>query len=246
MVADERIVVVTGGASGIGRETSLLLGAQGAVVVIADTNETDGPLVAEDIRDAGGQAAFLRTEVSNEGDVCALAGAIRERYGRLYALVTAAGILRGAYTRVEDLDTAIAEQVMSVNFLGTFLCCKHLVPLIEEGGGGVLVLIASGAGVRGGSSSVAYGASKGAVNGLGLVLIGQLEPRGIRVNIVCPGNVDTPLKRENVREGAVVQGRDPSEALHAAALVDPRGIAKVLAFLVSDDGAMIRGQIFTR
>jgi meso-butanediol dehydrogenase / (S,S)-butanediol dehydrogenase / diacetyl reductase len=117
---------------------------------------------------------------------------------------------------------------------------------MRRAGHGVIVLLASGAGVTGGSSSVAYAASKGGVHGLSLVLQEHLHPAGIRVHDVCPGSVDTPLKRQNVADMARVTGQSVEEALATAKLVDPRGVARLLAFLVSDDADLVRGTVFTR
>ena len=136
--------------------------------------------------------------------------------------------------------------MVGVNLTGSFLVAKAVVPAMKRAGRGVIILVASGAGVRGGSSSVAYGSSKGAVHGLAMVLEPQLAPLGIRVNDVCPGSLDTPLKRQNVIDGAVAHGEDPDAALARAGLGDPRGVARVLAFLASDDADYVRGSIFTR
>ena len=241
-----RVSLVTGGGSGIGRETCFHLAASGDIVVIADINEAEGRETADRIREAGGKAESHCVNVAAEDEVRALFARIRETHGRLEVLVNSAGILRGAYVPLEELEASVVEQVMDVNYLGSFLCCKYAAPLIEESGGGVILLLASGAGVRGGSSSIAYAGSKGAVNGLGMALEQRLAPRGIRVNVVCPGSVDTPMKRENIREAARAQGRDPDRALDGVTLSDTSKVAKVVAFLASDDAAMVRGAVFTR
>ncbi|HUX88018.1 MAG TPA: SDR family oxidoreductase, partial [Chloroflexota bacterium] len=130
--------------------------------------------------------------------------------------------------------------------VGSFRMTKAVVPALRRAGRGVIVLIASGAGVRGGSSSVAYGSSKGGVHGLAMVLEQKLGPDGIRVNDVCPGSLDTPLKRQNVIDLAESLGQSPEEALRKANLADPRGVGRILAFLASDDADFVRGSIFTR
>ncbi len=129
---------------------------------------------------------------------------------------------------------------------GTFLTVKHAVPHLKRSGGGVILCISSGAGVRGPSSSIAYGTSKAGVHGFVMTLQPRLEPQGIRVHAICPGSINTVLKRENVADGARAAGRDVAQALAAAALGDPMGVAKVLAFLASDDAEYVRGTIFTR
>jgi len=241
-----RVAVITGGARGIGGAASVLFAQEGAKVVVADLLAAEGEATVEAIRKAGGQAIFVRTDVTKEADCAALMGAAVETYGRLDALVCCAGILKGAFVPVDEMEEALFGSVIDVNVKGTFLSVKHAVPWIRKAGGGVVVLIASGAGVRGGSSSVAYGTSKGGVHGLALVLEEKLAPLGIRVNDVCPGAVDTPLKRGNVADAARAAGRSVEEALATANLVDPMGIARVLAFLASSDADMVRGTVFTR
>ena len=128
--------------------------------------------------------------------------------------------------------------------LGTYLAVKHAVPSMEKRGGGVVLLISSGAGVRGGSSSVSYASSKGGVHGLSLVLAGQLSSKNIRVHAICPGSIETPLKLQNVRQSAKASGRSYEDL--KAGLGDPMGVGRVLAFLVSDDAGYVRGTISTR
>jgi NAD(P)-dependent dehydrogenase (short-subunit alcohol dehydrogenase family) len=114
--------------------------------------------------------------------------------------------------------------------------------------GGVVVCISSGAGVRGGSSSVAYGSSKGGVYGLSLVLEGHLAPRGIRVHAVCPGSIATDMKLDNIGNRAERRGESRQAAIDAARpdLGHPAGVGRILAFLVSDDADYVRGAIHTR
>jgi 3-oxoacyl-[acyl-carrier protein] reductase len=136
--------------------------------------------------------------------------------------------------------------VLDVNLTGAFICARHVVPALSRAGGGTILLLGSGAGVTGASSSLAYAASKGGLNGFGMTLAAQLAPRGIRVHVVMPGGVDTPMKRDNLRKAALRAGRPPEEGVAGARLADPDGIAGVLAFLASGDGEFVRGSVFTR
>lgn len=242
-----KVAVITGGARGIGGATAQLFAAEGAKVVVGDLLDDEGAETVAAIKKNGGDATFVKTDVTREEDCRALAQAAVDAYGRLDVVVTCAGILHGAYVALEELDLEVFERVQAVNVRGTFLAVKHAVPHIKQsGGGGVVLCISSGAGVRGSSSSIAYGTSKAGVHGMVMTLQPRLEPQGIRVHAICPGSIDTVLKRENVADGARASGRDVPQALASAGLGAPEGVARVLAFLASDDADFVRGTIFTR
>jgi NAD(P)-dependent dehydrogenase (short-subunit alcohol dehydrogenase family) len=243
---DGKVTVITGGARGIGGATARRFAAEGAKVVVADLLEAEAAETATAIATAGGTAHFVRTDVTQEEDCRQLAAAAAERFGRIDAVVTCAGILQGAYKAIEDLDLETFERVLDVNVRGTFLAVKHTVPYIKRSGGGVVLCISSGAGVKGSSSSIAYGTSKAGVHGMVMTLQPRLEPQGIRVHAICPGSIDTPLKRENVADAARAAGRAIPDALANAGLGDPDGVARILAFLASEDADFVRGTIFTR
>lgn len=241
-----RAALITGGGAGIGRAAALRFAEEGARVAIADLDPAAAESAAAEIRAAGGDALGIACDVRREEDVAAAVRQVRDRFGALHVLVTSAGILRGAFQPVSSLELETFQSVLEVNVLGTFLCCKHAAPLIQASGGGVVLCISSGGGVRGPSSSLAYGASKAAVNGFCLTLENQLGPLGIRVNVVCPSALDTAMKRRNIRDMAENRGLDPEQALATAELADPRGLAKVLAFLASEEGDYVLGPVFTR
>ena len=246
MQLQDKVVIVTGAASGIGLATARECAVEGAKLVLADLPTAPG---LDELRTLGSTdrpALVHPVDVTKHSDCLALVEAAEGRWGRVDVLINCAGILQGAYVPVEDLEEEIFLRVIDVNLAGSFRMTKAVVPAMHRAGGGVVVLIASGAGVRGGSSSVAYGSSKGGVHGLAMVLEQKLAPEGIRVNDVCPGSLDTPLKRTNVADLAKAQGRDPDQAIEAAKLADPRGVARILTFLASDDADFVRGSIFTR
>lgn len=246
MLLHNKVVIVTGAASGIGLAAAEVCAEEGAKLALADLATATGLARLSTIGGPDRPALVAPTDVTNLADCERLVAAAERRWGRVDALIHCAGILQGAFQRVDELDLETFQRVIDVNLTGTFRMAKAIVPALQRAGQGVIVLITSGAGVSGGSSSVAYGASKGGAHGLTMVLQGQLGPLGIRVNDVCPGGVDTPLKRQNVADGARASGRPVDEALAKANLVDPRGVAKVLAFLASDSAALVRGSIFTR
>lgn len=244
----DKVAVITGASTGIGAATAIAYAEAGAKVVLGDVNELDGQETLKVIVKNGGVAKFCCTNVSVETEVADLMRTAKEAYGRIDTLVTCAGILEGASVRIEDFEAATFDSVIDVNLKGTFFALKHAVPIMGESGGGVILCIASGAGVRGGSSSVAYASSKGGVNGLVMTVENQVASLNIRMHTVCPGGLATPLKLGQIAQSAKRDGNDPDAAVANAlkSLGDPAGVARVLTFLASDEGTYMRGQVFTR
>ena len=242
-----KILLITGGAQGIGAATALECASRGATALIADMNPA-GEQIAAQIRASGGTSEFFKLDVRDSDQVAAAIQAIQTRYARLDGVICAAGILRGAFQSPEELSIEDFEFVIDVNVKGVFLCAKHTVPLLEASGKGVFVVLASGAGVVGPSSSLAYGASKGGANGLAMTLTAKLEERHIRVNTICPGNIVTPMKLSVEEENARRKGIPLETALETARANygTPEGVAKIIAFVVSDDADYLRGALFTR
>ena len=240
----DKTIVVTGGASGIGRATATCCVNDGARVIVVDLDKEGVDGCVDEITKAGGLAEGHVVDVREDEQVCGLFKAIGGRHDHIDGLIHAAGILEGALVPIDEFEELTWDKVIDVNLKGSFLMSKHAVPLIEKSENGVMLLVASGAGVRGGSSSIAYGSSKGGVHGLSLVLAAQLADRNIRVHGICPGSLATPLKLRQVEVSAKASGGDFKKM--AAALGDPMGVGKVLAFLVSDDADYVRGTVFTR
>jgi NAD(P)-dependent dehydrogenase (short-subunit alcohol dehydrogenase family) len=188
------------------------------------------------------------TDVTDEEQCRRLTTTALRQTGRLDILITCAGVFRGGQASLEDLEESVFRGVIDINLMGTFLTVKHAVPAMQEAGRGVILCIASGAGVTGASGSYAYGASKGGVHGLVLTLQARLEPRGIRVHAICPGEIATPLKLSAIAQAAELAGRSPDAAIAEARerLGEADGVARVLAFLASDEASYVRGTIFTR
>lgn len=243
-----KVAVITGASTGIGAATAIEYAKAGAKIILGDINEEDARKTLGTIVENGGIAKFQRTDVTVESEVAALMETADTEFGRIDVLVTSAGILRGPSVRIDDFETATFDSVIDVNLKGTFLSLKYAVPIMERGGGGVILCIASGAGVRGGSSSVAYASSKGGVNGLVMTVENQVASLNIRMHTICPGGLATPLKLGQIAESARREGQDVDAAVANArhALGDPVGVARVLTFLASDEASYTRGQIFTR
>ncbi len=248
MSARDRIVVITGGGRGIGAATANAIAERGGKVVIGDLLAQEGEATAAGIRAIGGEAAFVRTDVTQAGDCARLAQAAVDRYGGLNAVICCAGILQGAMLQAEALDPSTFERVLAVNTTGTFLTVRAALPYLRKADKPVILLLASEAGTKIPSSSLAYGTSKGGVHGFAMTLEAQLGPDGIRVNEICPSSIATPMRIANLVDRARAAGRDPEQARAEAIrdAGDPMGVARILAFLVSSDAEYVRGTIYTR
>ena len=237
MNLDNKTVLIVGGAMGIGLSTAELCAERGAHVIIADFNVAEGNRAAAKIG-----CEFYPINVADETSVKAVFTQITQRHPKLDALVQTAGVMKGSFVPLEELSVEMFKQTLDINLVGSFLCAKHATPLLRKGDKSVIVLLSSGAAVQG-SSSYAYGASKGGVSSLGITLANKLAPEGIRVNTVLPGNIDTAMKRSVIQAEAERIGPQEQSQLN---LGEPIGVARLLAFLVSDDADYVRGDIRTR
>ncbi|MBN8593337.1 MAG: SDR family NAD(P)-dependent oxidoreductase [Anaerolineae bacterium] len=243
-----RVILITGGAQGIGEATARLCAERGAIVVIADVLREQGERTVSSIREASGSASFFYTDVRQPDQVSRLMDHIRDAHGRLDTMICAAGVLRGAWQQPEELTLEEFSLTMDVNVKGLFLCAKYATPLLVETGRGVVVIVASGAGVAGPSSSLAYSSSKGGANGFAMTLAARLGDRGVRVNVICPGNIVTELKLSVDIAAAKRQGESVEAAIKNAHQNYglPMGVARIIAFMTSDEAEYLRGNVYTR
>lgn len=236
-MAEGRIVVVTGGGSGIGRATALKFAGQGDHVIVADINRAGADETVARIGAAGGAATAAEANVADEGSVASLLEAA-EAVGPTAVLVNCAGILQNA-ARVEDMDLAEHDRVWDVNYRGTFLCCRAFGPAMAARGKGAIVNIGSIAGFEM-FPLPAYSPSKAAIHQLTKVLAGDLGPRGVRANAVAPGFVMTEALRARVQAGerdvSVMEAQKPLRRV-----VEPDEIADAILFLASDAARAITG-----
>jgi NAD(P)-dependent dehydrogenase (short-subunit alcohol dehydrogenase family) len=251
---DGKRIIVTGTASGIGRAVALRVAAGGARVAAFDRHEAAGAATVAAITAAGGTARHHTVDVAQEETVAAATDEAVAWLGGLDAVLHVAGVISGIMQDIEDLTGAVFDHVQDVNLKGSFLVAKHAARIMKPQRRGVIVLTASGAGVVGGSASIAYAPSKGGVHGLAMALAQHLAKYGIRVNDVCPGKVDTAMISAGREEAFRNTGHRPappqpdgsgSPFLYEGNLSDPAGVAEVFAFLASDRAALVRGSIFT-
>lgn len=245
---DDKFVAITGGATGIGAASVELFAGRGATVCVLDYNREEGASTVDRVTSAGGKASFRQLDVRSDSEVKSAFAEIENEHGRLDALVCCAGVIKGAYSGINELAEQDWDDTLDTNLKGTYLTAKHGSPLLIKGVNPVLLLISSGAGVYGGSSSYAYAASKAGMHGIHFNLQRELEPHGVRVHVICPGSIATPLKLANIGEAAQMRGEDAQAAMEEARqeLGEPIGVARVLCFLVSEEGSYVRGTVRTR
>jgi NAD(P)-dependent dehydrogenase (short-subunit alcohol dehydrogenase family) len=241
MTIQGRRALVTGAASGMGAASAELLAAEGAAVVLADLDEAGAEAGAEAIRAAGGRAVALRCDVASSSDVKAAVSAAVDHFGGLDIVVNCAGIIRRA--SVVETTEQEWDRVMAVNIGSVFLTGKHAVPVMATGGGGSIVNISSGWGLKGGPDAASYCASKGAVVNLTRAMAIDHGPQGIRVNCICPGDTDTPMLRSEAHQ----LGLDETAFLEESAarplnrLGTGEDIARAVLYFASDDSAWVTG-----
>ena len=240
------VALITGASSGIGRATALAFAARDAKVALAARREDELATLAAEIEAKGGEATYVRTDVSVAGDVERMVGHTIEKFGRLDFAVNNAGI-EGPLAGITDLTEDEWDSVLDINLKGTFLCMKYEARAMLDGGHGqAIVNIGSVNSFLGFQTGSAYVTSKHGLIGLTTSVSAELAPQGIRVNLVCPGFVDTPM-HHRIRGilGDAVYDEALLPTVHVRRAGRPEEIAQSIVFLCSDEASYITGTTLT-
>jgi NAD(P)-dependent dehydrogenase (short-subunit alcohol dehydrogenase family) len=240
-----KVAVVTGSAVGLGRAVANRYAREGAAVVVADTNASGGTEVVEQIRKDGGRGIFVRTDVGEEHDVTTLVQSAWAQFGRIDVLYNnAAVLLNDRDARAHELSLEVWERVMRVNLQGPFLCSKHVIPFMLKQGGGSIINLGSPTGMTGCAPNLtAYSTSKAGIYGLTRVMASAYARDGIRVNIVVPGTMDTPMNGPLLEDEAMRE--QYREAVPMGRLGRPCDVEGIAVFLASEDSSYCTGGLYT-
>lgn len=239
-----KVAVVTGAAAGLGRAVAVRFAQEGAIIIAADTNETDGVELVETLKRHDHQAIFVRTDVSQEREVQHLISRTLLTYERVDVLYNNAAVL--SYREdcpAHELRLETWDYVMGVNLRGPYLCAKYAVPAMLKQGGGSIIHLGSPTGLTGCAPNLtAYSTSKAGISGLTRVMAAAYAREQIRVNAIIPGTMDTPMNEHLLSNTALRQAY--SEAVPLGRLGTPQDIEGIAVFLASDESAYCTGGFY--
>jgi NAD(P)-dependent dehydrogenase (short-subunit alcohol dehydrogenase family) len=238
-MTEQKVAIVTGGSSGIGRATAVALAKQGVKVTVAARRAKEGEETVHLIKEAGSEGIFVNTDVANEDDVKSLVEKTVKMYGRLdYAFNNAA--IPEITTSLIEQTSNVFDQIMNVNVKGVWLCMKYEIPEMFRTGGGAIVNTSSGAGVIGIPQQSIYSASKHAVLGLTKSAAIEYAKSGIRINAIAPGLVETEMV-DRVAEGNKQIIESLKSRTPIGRMGDPQEIANAVVWLLSDKASFVLG-----
>jgi NAD(P)-dependent dehydrogenase (short-subunit alcohol dehydrogenase family) len=236
-----KVALITGGNAGIGRATAIEFAKHGAKVVVSGRREKEGHDVIAEIKALGGEAIFVKTDVSKASDVKAMIEQTLETFGRLDYAFNNAGIEQ-ALTPLPEQTEETYDQIMNINVKGVWLSLKHEVPAMLKAGGGAIVNNSSIAGLVGFAMAPVYVASKHAVNGLTKSVALEYAKQNVRINAVAPGPIETRMYLDFAKTREVRQMLE--SAVPSGRVGQPEDIASTVIWLCSDSASFVTGQIF--
>ena len=238
MRLENKVVIITGAGSGIGKETALLFAKEGAKVVVADVNEKGGEETVAEIK-KNGDGFFVRLDVSNREQAKQMAKTILEKYGKIDVLINNAGIVQDAF--VSKMTEQQWDKVIDINLKGVFNCIQAVVDIMMNQGSGVIINTSSIVGLNGNVGQVNYSATKAGLIGMTKTLAKELGRKGIRVNAVAPGFIATPMTAtvpEKILE--MMKEKTPLRRLGK-----PKDIANAYLYLASDESNFVNGAVLS-
>jgi NAD(P)-dependent dehydrogenase (short-subunit alcohol dehydrogenase family) len=244
---DGRVAFLVGGGAGIARACARLFSREGAKIIVADINPTTGQSAADEVVGQGGRALFVKMDVTDEASVVSAVNVAIETFGRIDTLFNSAGGSLPEDSPITEVDMAVWDRTMMLDLKGTMLACRHVIPKIVAAGGGTVVNMSSGAGLRGSNPAHIYTAAKGAIISLTRTLAGTYAHDKVRVNCICAGRINTERVRKTYgmpgKPGSAPDRQNVTEQLKTYPfwMGEPEDIASVALFLASDESRMITG-----
>ncbi len=239
MKLENKVAIITGGGSGIGKETALLFAEEGAKVVVADINEKSGMEVVSEIERAGGEGLFFKLDTSIREQSKEMAGYVFNKYGRIDVLINNAGIVQDAL--ILKMTEEHWDRVIDVNLKGAFNCIQAVVEIMINQGKGVIINTSSIVGLFGNIGQANYASAKAGLIGMTKALAKELGKKGIRVNAVAPGFIMTPMTRgvpEKILE--MMKEKTPLRILG-----EPKDVAYAYLYLASDEAKFVNGAVLS-
>ncbi|MGH7450130.1 MAG: glucose 1-dehydrogenase, partial [bacterium] len=244
MRLSNKVALITGAGSGIGREAALLFAKEGAKVVVVDINSAAGQETVSLIKAAGGEVAFTHADVAKAAEARAMIEFAEKTFSKLNVLFNNAGIFPDADGSVLETEEEVWDLVMNINLKGVFFGCKYGIPALLRAGGGSIINTASFVALMGAATSqIAYTASKGGVLAMTREMAVEFARKNIRLNAICPGPVETPLLAQLLSDPARRQRR--MVHIPMGRLARATEVAQAALFLASDESAYVNGATFT-
>ena len=233
-----KVIIITGGGSGIGRGTALLFGSERAKVAVVDWNESGGRETVSQIEAGGGQAVFVKADVSSPAAVEQAINAVVDHFGTVDVLFANAAVQTNQ--SLEETSEEAWDQMISINLKGVFLCCKYAIPVMRRHKQGAIIISSSGHAFLSYPKYTAYAATKGGLVAFMRAAALDCAPYGIRVNCVVPGATDTPLLKYHLNNHPEEEQRIKAK-IPLGRFARPEDIAKAVRFLASSDAAYVTG-----